>query len=114
MMKMLIQLDEERVLSDEKYALEDMWRVIDNKFNKYQCNKEVLKNGAVMYSGNPEFDYFTCMGLAYLSLKKQKWFANYCEKWILYDNEDDETLPFQDIDLLKKEKDKNPLFATDK
>ena len=34
MMKMLIQLDEERVVKDGKYKLEDMWRVIDAKFDK--------------------------------------------------------------------------------
>ena len=41
MMKMLIQLDEERVVKDGKYKLEDMWRVIDAKFDKYDCVKEI-------------------------------------------------------------------------
>ena len=35
MMKMLIQLDEERVVKDGKYKLVDMWSVIDAKYDKY-------------------------------------------------------------------------------
>ena len=111
MMKMLIKLDEERVLRDGKYDLADMWRKIDEQFAKYNCIKEVQPGGGVLYSGNPDYDYYTCMGLSYLSLRKQQWFARYCSEWIMYDNDDDEELPLQDIDLLTKERGKDPLFA---
>ena len=47
MMKMLIQLDEEKVVKDGKYKLEDMWRVIDAKFDKYDCVKEIQSDGSV-------------------------------------------------------------------
>lgn len=111
MMKMLIKLDEDRVKSDGKYDLADMWRAIDEKFDKYHCVRGGQPGGGVLYSGNPDSDYYTCMGLSYLSLRKQEWFARYCSEWILYDNDDDEDLPLQDIDLLTKERGKNPLFA---
>lgn len=113
MMKMLIQLDEERVKKDGKYKLEDMWRVIDAKFDKYGCEKERQEDGSMLYKGNPEKDYFTCMMLAAMQLKHQKWFGRYCTKWIWYDNDDDEDLPFQDIDVLARERQKNPLFNQD-
>ena len=113
MMKMLIQLDEERVKKDGKYKLEDMWRVIDAKFDKYECIKERQEDGSMLYKGNPEKDYFTCMMLAAMQLKHQKWFGRYCTKWIWYDNDDDEDLPFQDIDVLARERQKNPLFNQD-
>ena len=113
MMKMLIQLDEERVLSDEKYALEDMWRIIDKQFAG-ECDKEVLPDGSVLYSGNPNKDYFTRINLAAMYLKNRKWFAEYCKRWIWYDNDDNEELPFQDIDVLSRQREKNPLFITDK
>ena len=41
MMKMLIQLDEERVKKDGKYKLEDMWRVIDAKFRSEEHTSEL-------------------------------------------------------------------------
>ena len=113
MMKILIGLDEERVLRDGKYDLADLWRRIEEKFNRYHCLREVRPQGRVLYSGDPDHDYFTCMGLSYLSLRKQGWFARYCSEWIMYDNDDDEELPLQEIDLLAKERGKNPLFAAD-
>ena len=113
MMKMLIQLDEEKVLSDEKYALEDMWRVIDKQFAG-ECDKEVQPDGSVLYSGNPNKDYFTRIGVAYVYLKRKKWFAEYCKRWIWYDNDYNESMPFDEIDVLSRQREKNPLFATDK
>lgn len=104
MMKMLISLDEERVLRDRKYSLADMWRVIDQKFEKYHCQKEKTADGSFVYAGNLKYDYYTCMGLAYLSLKKQSWFTKYCKEWKLYSNEDDEGLPMACEDLLVKDK----------
>ncbi len=110
MMKMLIQLDEERVIRDRKYNLAEMWRVIDAKFIT-DCVKEYQTDGAALYSGDPHRDYYTCINLATMYLKRQKWFANYCTKWIWYDNDDDEELPYQPIDVLARQRRENILFA---
>lgn len=110
MMKMLIKLDEERIKADGKYDLADMWRKIDEQFEK-ACTKEVQPDGAALYSGDPNSDYFTCIGLAYLLLRKQQWFAKYCSEWIMLSNEDDEDLPLADENLLDKERKENPLFV---
>ena len=113
MMNMLIQVDEERIIRERKYKLEDVWRVLNARFDKYECNKERQEDGSMLYKGNPEKDYFTCMMLAAMHLKHQKWFGRYCTKWIWYDNDDDEDLPFQDTDVLARERQKNPLFNLD-
>ena len=68
-------------------------------------------DGAALYSGDPNSDYFTCISLAYIRLSEQEWFAKYCSKWIWYDNDDDEDLPLSDEDILAKERKRNPLFA---
>lgn len=109
-MKMLIKLDEERIKAEGKYDLADMWRKIDEQFEK-ACTKEVQPDGAALYSGDPNSDYFTCISLAYIRLSEQEWFAKYCSKWIWYDNDDDEDLPLSDEDILAKERKRNPLFA---
>jgi len=114
MMNMLIQIDEKRIIKERKYRLDDVWRVLNARFDRYGCIKERQEDGAMLYKGNPEKDYFTCMMLAAIQLKHQKWFGRYCTKWILYDNDDDEELPFQDIDILSRERQKNPLFQQDK
>ncbi len=110
MMKMLIKLDEERIKAEGKYDLADMWRKIDEQFEK-ACTKELQPDGAALYSGDPNSDYFTCISLAYIRLSEQEWFAKYCSKWIWYDNDDDEDLPLSDEDILAKERKRNPLFA---
>lgn len=101
MQKMLIQLDEERIKREGKYSLEKMWAVIDEAFSHGQCIKEVQPDGAVMYSGNPNRDnYLSDFGVAYVILMDKKWFAELAVKWIWYDNDDDENLPFVDSDCL--------------
>lgn len=112
MMKMLIKLDEERIKAEGKYDLADMWRKIDEQFEK-ACTKEVQPDGAALYSGDTQNDYYTCIGLAYLFLRKQQWFAAYCSEWIMFSNEDDEDLPLVDENLLDKERSENPLFAVE-
>ena len=112
MMKMLIKLDEERIKAEGKYDLADMWRKIDEQFEK-ACTKQVQPDGAALYSGDNQKDYYTCIGLAYLHLRKQQWFAAYCSKWIMFSNEDNEDLPLADENLPDKERNENPLFAVE-
>ena len=76
MMKMLIKLDEDRIKTDGKYNLADLWRVIDGQFNN-GCIKEVQPDGAVLYSGDPTKDYYTRINLAAIVLKKTHWFGKY-------------------------------------
>lgn len=111
MMKMLIQLDEEKVLKDGKYDLDDMWRLIGKRFVEYGCTVERQSDGSVVYSGTEYNDYYTAINLGINFLEVQPWFAKYCTKWIWYDNDDDESLPYSEEDILANERIDNPLFA---
>ncbi len=111
MMKMEIALDEERILRDGVYDLKKIWNKIDEKFLS-ACTRERLPDGSVMYSGDPNKDYYTAIMLAVMYLEDRKWFAEYCGKWIWYDNEDDETLPYHIIDVLSRQRTDNRLFAS--
>ncbi|MGN0797203.1 MAG: hypothetical protein ACI4M5_03270 [Christensenellales bacterium] len=112
MMKMLIQLDEERIKADGKYSSKKMWDFIDEVFEDKKCIKEVQSDGSVMYSGNPNRDNLMAdFGYAYFSLIEWELFAKYCRKWICYDNEFDEDSPFDEDDVLAKERIRTPLFA---
>ena len=110
MMKMLIKLDEERIKADEKYDLADMWRKIDEQFEK-ACTKELQPDGAALYSGDPNKNYYATIMLAYMRLSEDKSFAKYCSKWIWYSNDDNESLPMQDTDVLAMEQKDNALFG---
>ena len=52
MLKMLIKIDEERLVKDDRYDLDDYWESIDFRF-KDNCTKEVLPDGSVLYGGIP-------------------------------------------------------------
>lgn len=111
MMKMLIKLDEAKIRREGIYNVEKLWQIIDGYFNRYGCIKEIQEDKAVMYSGNPNSNnLMSDFTFAYIHLSEKKWFAEYCCKWIWLDNEDDENLPMQEIDVLSKERKRNPLF----
>ena len=111
MIKMLIQLDEERIKADDEYDLQEMWQAIDELFDDVKCIKEVQPDGSVMYSGNPKSNSLLAdFGYAFVSLREWDFFAQYCSKWIWYENEEDE-LPYSDEDILLKERIDNPLFV---
>lgn len=105
---MLIKLDKERVEKDGKYDYDDMWRIIDGYFEG-DCNKEIQSDGAVLYSGILGKDDFTRTGIAFLALRKMQWFADYCIQWMRYDIYDNEV--YEEEDVLKEERRRNPLFV---
>lgn len=112
MMKMLIQLDEERIKADGKYSSKKMWDFIDEVFEDKKCIKEVQPDGSVMYSGNPNSNSLLAdFCYAHWTFVKWNLFAKYCSKWIWYDNEFDEDSPFDEDDVLAKERIRTPLFA---
>ena len=109
MLKMLIQIDEERLVKDDRYDLDDYWESIDFRF-KDNCTKEVLPDGSVLYGGIPGANYFPEIGAASITLSEAEWFANYVTKWIWYDNDGMEDKPLYPIDIIAGERKDNPLF----
>ena len=109
MLKMLIKIDEDRLVKDDRYDLKNYWEVIDRKF-KDNCTKEVLPDGSVLYGGIRGANYFPEIGAAYITLSEAEWFANYVTKWIWYDNDGMEDKPLYPIDIIARERKDNPLF----
>ncbi len=112
MMKMEIKLDEARMIR-ENCSPEKAWAVIDALMKKTKGNlsKEILSDGGVMYSSVPEYTNTLCyFGIAYTELSEKEWFAKYVTKWLLYDNNSDESQPFSIEDIIAEEKIDNPLF----
>lgn len=99
MMKMEIKLDEERIKRDGEYDVAELWASIDKEFEN-ACTKEVQADGSVMYVGIPDKDYYTDFATGYMILSEVKPVLKYCIKWIWYDNDDDESLPFDEEDII--------------
>ena len=111
MKMMLIGLDEPRMKKDG-WDVANFWKQIDDLFFKQNWTKEVQPDGKALYVGNPDSDNLLAdVCIVYGSLVKSVGFGKYCTTWIEYDNDDDESLPFADVDFLAAEKkDRNPLF----
>lgn len=84
MMKMLIQLDEEKIANDGLYELNDIWQQLDGKFAEQNCVKEVQADNSVIYRGNPfKKDHFSAFGALFRALTNSRWFTENCKVWKL-------------------------------
>lgn len=104
MMKMVIQMDEDKIRREGKHSLEKVYQVIDKTFAEFECIREksdILNE--LIYAGNPKRDDSFCdFGIIYGELDEQEWFRANCIKWRWLDNDDDESLPYSESDVLNK------------
>lgn len=97
MMKMLVELD-------IPYSQDsDLWQEVNTIFAEQNCTINEQLDGAVLYVGNPNSNQiFTEFGVLYVKLSDNEKFMNHIKKWILFDNEDNESLPLQETDILQE------------
>lgn len=97
MMKMLVDLD---IPYNQDEAL---WQEVDSIFDEQKCSKDKQLDGSVLYTGNLNSNSnFTEFGVLFVKLSDNQKFMGHVKKWILFDNEDDESLPLQETDILKE------------
>ena len=110
-MKMfLIGLDEEKIDKDG-YIPQSMWDWVDEVFFEFNFSKEPQPDGTVLYACSPDSDnHLSDICCVFVSLVADKNFGKYCTKWIEYDNDFDESQPFEEIDFLAGVKEEYPIF----
>ena len=79
-MKMFIELDENKILKEEKYSLEKINSFISNAFDK----RNMTQDSDGWYSNGT---FASCGSLA-LILSSKDWFMDNVQKWLWYDDED--------------------------
>ena len=84
MLKMVIEFDGEKIKQGNPTALNDMYGLLDNAFEKR--NLKVCGNGVYTDNGNEE-DLFQFMVLAGI-LSKKEWFVKFIKKWLWYEESD--------------------------
>lgn len=111
MLKMMIELDNDKINIERKYKLEGIYATIDNAFNKM----EFLRGDdpkILMYCGNDNAKDFGRFGTIVNFLKKQSWFMDNVIVWRLYDNDgSDNPEDFYEEDLLSHYRQKQTLGA---
>lgn len=111
MKMMMIGLDEERIDADG-YEPKSLWDWVDEVFALRKWTKEPQPDGTVLYVGDTaKEDNFDDAFYIQHILSCDENFGKYCSKWIGFDNDDDESLPFTDSDVLAATRESgNPLF----
>ena len=83
MMKMLINLDEDKIISEGKYDI--------NKIKDY-LNKSFAKRGMVTSEDNWYINgNFTTCGSLIITLSQKEWFMDNLIDWLWYDSSDSST-----------------------
>lgn len=81
MMKMLIELDKNKILQDSKYSLSKINVYISNAFKE----RNMKQDSDGWYTNGT---FASCGSLA-LILSSKDWFMDNVQKWLWYDDEDD-------------------------
>ena len=106
----LIGLDEEKIAKDG-YIPQSMWDWVDEVFFEFNFSKEPQPDGTVLYACSPDSDnHLSDIGCVFCTLVDDKNFGKYCNKWIEYDNDFDESQPFEEVDFLENARKDYPTF----
>ena len=97
MLKMVIRLDENKIIIENKYKLEGIYSTIDNAFVQMGFLRQMSEADMLVYCDNGSARDYGRFGKIVKTLKKQTWFIENVAEWNLYesdslDNSDDYTV----------------------
>ncbi|MBP3896285.1 MAG: hypothetical protein J6D57_00405 [Mogibacterium sp.] len=100
MIKMIIQMDEGRILTKSEYTPSQIYETINKVFNQqgFTCTE---KSGVREYCGKEDARDFGRFSRIYNMLKRQPWFMDNAMTWLLLNSDDsDDPNDFSEEDLL--------------
>ena len=81
MMKMEIEIDEEKIIENNEYSVKEVYE----KINDIAKNAGITKREKCgLFVGNDDEKDFAHFGIIILDLKNEEWFMLYVKKWIWY------------------------------
>ena len=91
MFKTEIAIDEEKVIREGIYDLDEIYNVLDTTFAQYNLPRIEAEGNTRIYRDNDGEKDFAVMWNLNLSLAEKEWFNCYVDKWIwtINDNPDD-------------------------
>lgn len=101
MLKMIIQMDDVKITSENKYRLDSIYRTINSAFQKMGLPRVEDTSGALVYRDCGRAKDFSLFGKVVNTLKRQSWFMDNVSVWRLCDSDDsDDPNDFNEEDLL--------------
>ena len=100
MIKMIIQMDDDKLLQDPGLSRAQIEATLDRIFDQMGMTKAETKRGSE-YCGHDHPSDFARFGRIMLGLKDQTWFMNNVKEWVFCNNDDsDDPEVFEEEDLL--------------
>ena len=101
MIKMIIKMNQDKILRDGDYTIDQVNSTIDRIFAEKGMEKKEV-DGRVEFCGHERTTDFAYFGKIMTGLKKQSWFIDNADTWLLCSNDDtDDPLVYNEEDLLK-------------
>lgn len=97
MLKLEIKLDDEKIVEERQYRLEDIYMAIDRVFEQYHLTKKIQPDGTIVFYGNGKTEDYGSFGRLITTLKDKDWFINYVTKWMWYNSDDDNDFSTEDV-----------------
>lgn len=87
MIKMIIKMNDEKIQNENKFTLDRVYSGLDRIFSQFGYSREDV-DGNLEYKGNCDPGDFGRFGRIYNGLRKQTWFVNNAEVWLLCNSDD--------------------------
>ena len=84
---MIIKMNDDRIISDNKYTLDKVYNGLDRIFSQFGYSSEEV-GGNLEFKGNGVPTDFGRFGRIYNGLRKQTWFISYADTWLLCNSDD--------------------------
>ena len=100
MIKMVIKMNENKIQNSDKYSIEEINAAIDRIFIDRGMEKKEISDGVEYYGHERDTD-FAYFAKIMTGLKKQSWFMDNADTWLLCNNDDMENpTEYNEEDLL--------------
>ena len=101
MLKMMIRMNDDKIIKEKKYHLDGIYSTINNTFLTMGFPRVEDGSDALVYRDCGRARDFRLFGKIVNTLKKQTWFMDNVAVWRLYDSDDsDSPEDFNEEDLL--------------
>ena len=87
MFRILIKIDDNKVKTEQKYNLEEIYSIITEVFQKLDLLQLESEPGILLYGDRGRDCDYSYFGLAIREFKNEKWFLESAEAWIFYEDE---------------------------
>lgn len=88
MLKMVIRMDRNKIIIENKYKIEGIYSTIDNAFMQMGFPRQVSDADILVYHDNGNARDYGRFGRIVNTLKRQTWFIENVAEWNLYESDD--------------------------